>query len=104
MIPRVKELEYPIHRRSLHLPVAVAPPQPVVRPDEIQALRVEVLVHDRLLGEPLHQLVTAGGQRLAKVLGYLNDISFQLINEAKSVAGKSGCFYMSSQLVAVADI
>ena len=80
MIPRVNELEYPIHRRSLHLPVAVAPPQPVVRPDEIQALRVEVLVHDRLLGEPLHQLVTAGGQRLAKVLGYLNDISFQLIN------------------------
>ena len=33
-----------------------------------------------------------------------NAWTFCGLNEAKSVAGKSGCFYMSNPLVAVADI
>ena len=48
----------------------------MVGPDEVHAPRVEVLVHDGLLGEPRDQLVAAGGKGLAKVLGNLRDKMF----------------------------
>ena len=75
---------------SLHLPVSVAASQPVVRPDEVHAPRVEVLVNDGLFGEPFHKLVTAGGQRLAKVLGNLREfyelllVLYMILNSFRS--------------------